>query len=48
MHFDMSLSPCEMAQRLELEKVGAFDSLSDKYISFAALDKCNKDASRKC
>ena len=43
MQFDVSISPCEMARRLEPGKVGTFESLSEMYISFAHFDRCNTE-----
>ncbi|CAK9025296.1 Hypothetical protein SCF082_LOCUS17018 [Durusdinium trenchii] len=41
MQFDVAMSPCEMAQRLDVTAMGTFEDLEDKYITYARLDECN-------
>ena len=40
MQFDVALAPCELANNLNTEKVGHFQELFDRYISFDSLDRC--------
>ena len=42
------MSPCEMARRLDVGAVGTFETLSDKYSTFAQLDECNTNLKLRC
>ena len=42
------MSPCEMAQHLDAGAVGTFETLSDKYLTFAKLDECNTKMKLRC
>eukprot|EP00913_Durusdinium_trenchii_P025102 g23562.t1 len=48
MQFDVGMSPCEMARRLDVGAVGTFETLSDKYSTFAQLDECNTNLKLRC
>ncbi|CAK9036659.1 Hypothetical protein SCF082_LOCUS21813 [Durusdinium trenchii] len=48
MQFDVGMSPCEMAQHLDAGAVGTFETLSDKYLTFAKLDECNTKMKLRC
>ena len=48
MQFDVAMSPCEMAKRLQVKQIGTFEDLSDKYISFEKLDECNRNKKLRC
>ena len=46
MNFDVGISPCEMARHLNVTKIGTFQELAKKYMTFEELDQCSLNRSR--
>ena len=45
MNFDVGISPCEMARHLNVTKIGTFQELPKKYMTFQELDQCTLNRS---